>query len=226
MTTTLHNLRREPQAIAARLEIMQTLAAKYKFAQWLARVMHVRGSLLVEQGQGEEGIALMHQGLTAWQATGAVIGRTHQLTNLAKAYGSVGQTEPGRHIVSEALALMDQTGERFCAAELYRLKGELLLQQEATTETTRQTWQAAEACFHTALAVARQQQARGWELRAAMSLSRLWQQQGKCVDAYDLLAPIYGWFTEGFDTADLQDAKVLLEDLRTYNSRSQNPGVL
>jgi predicted ATPase len=103
---------------------------------------------------------------------------------------------------------VDKTGMRFCEAELYRLQGELLLAGSAAHHTE------AEACFRQALDIARHQQAKSLELRAAMSLSRLWQQQGKCTAAYDLLAPIYGWFTEGFDTADLQEAKSLLAVLR------------
>src|SRR5262249_35623766 len=99
------------------------------------------------------------------------------------------------------------TQERWTEAELYRLKGELLLKQTPPDE------QQAEACFQQALAIACQQQAKSWELRAAMSLARLWQQQGKCQEAHDLLAPVYGWFTEGFDTADLQEAKALLDAL-------------
>jgi predicted ATPase len=110
-------------------------------------------------------------------------------------------------VLAEALAQMDHTGERYHEAEVYRLKGELLLQQ-AVPDAPQ-----AEACFQQALAVARRQQAKSWELRAAMSLARLWHQQGKRVEARDLLAPIYGWFTEGFDTADLQEAKALLEML-------------
>jgi predicted ATPase len=128
---------------------------------------------------------------------------------LAEASGKGGHAEEGLHLLAEALALVESTGERWWAAELYRLKGELLLAQESK----RQKWMEAEACFQHALAVARCQQAKSWELRVAMSLSRLWQQQGKRVEARELLAPVYGWFTEGFDTADLQDAKVLLEEL-------------
>ena len=106
-----------------------------------------------------------------------------------------------------ALAAMDDTGARSHAAELYRIKGELLLRQ-AVPDAPQ-----AEACFQQALAVARRQQAKSWELRAALSLSRLWQHQGKRAEARELLAPVYGWFTEGFDTADLQEAKALLDEL-------------
>jgi predicted ATPase len=110
-------------------------------------------------------------------------------------------------VLAEALAVVDTTEESRHEAELYRLQGELLLRQ-AVPDVPQ-----AEACFQQALDIARRQQARSWELRAAMSLSRLWQRQGKCDDARELLAPIYDWFTEGFDTADLQEAKALLEAL-------------
>ena len=110
-------------------------------------------------------------------------------------------------VLAEALTLADTTGERWYAPELYRLKGELLLQQSSDNATE------AEVCFHHALDIARSQQAKSFELRAATSLARFWQQQGKRQEAYDLLAPIYGWFTEGFDTTDLQEAKTLLDAL-------------
>jgi predicted ATPase len=119
----------------------------------------------------------------------------------------VGQAEEGLNVLAEALAAAHNSGERWWEAELYRLKGELLLARSTENQTE------AEACFHQALDVARHQQAKSLELRAAMSLARLWQRQGKQTEAHDLLAPIYGWFTEGFDTVDLQEAKVLLEEL-------------
>jgi hypothetical protein len=124
-----------------------------------------------------------------------------------EAYGNSGQVEEGLCLLAEALAVVDNTGERRDVAELYRIKGELLL-QEAIPDMPQ-----AETCFQQALAIARRQQAQSWELRAAMSLCRLWQRQGKRDKARALLAPIYGWFTEGFDTADLQDAKALLDEL-------------
>jgi len=119
----------------------------------------------------------------------------------------VGQVDEGMHLLAEALAIVDTTGERHTEAELHRLRGELLLRQ-AVPEVP-----AAEACFQRALDVARHQQATSYELRAAMSLSRLWQQQGKSAEARELLAPLYGWFTEGFDTQDLREAKALLSEL-------------
>jgi predicted ATPase len=159
------------------------------------------------QGQGTEGLTQLCQGLDAYRATGAAFQRPHFLGMLAAVHRSLGQPEAGLTALREALALVEKTGERYYAAELHRLQGELLL-QHATPEVPH-----AEACFQQALAIARRQQAKSLELRAAMSLSRLWQQQGKRDEAQGLLAPIYGWFTEGFDTADLQEARALLEEL-------------
>jgi predicted ATPase len=147
----------------------------------------------------------MHQGLAAYRATGAELFRTYWLALLAEAYGTAGQVQEGLQALDEALALVDTNGERYWEAELYRRKGELLLQSGV--------WDAApgaEVCFQQALAVARRQQAKALELRAALSLSRLWRHQGKRAEIYQLLAEVYGWFTEGFATADLHEARVLL----------------
>jgi hypothetical protein len=127
--------------------------------------------------------------------------------SVADAHAQVGEIEEGLTLLSEAMAVANDTGERRWEAELHRLKGELLLSRSAEHDAE------AETCFHRALDVARRQEARSWELRAAVSLSRLWQREGKCADARELLAPIYGWFTEGFDTVDLQEAKALLAEL-------------
>ena len=126
----------------------------------------------------------------------------------------MGQTAEGLEALAEALATLAKSGVRWWEAELHRLRGELLLQHAVAQP------EEAEACFQQALAVARRQQAKSLELRAAMSLARLWQQQGKRAEAHALLAEVYGWFTEGFDTADLQEAKALLEALSGTGSRS------
>jgi predicted ATPase len=149
----------------------------------------------------------MRQGVAAWRATGAELVRPYFLALLAEAYGKGGQAEEGLAVLAEALEVVHHTGERWWEAELYRLKGELLLAVFAENHVE------AEACFQQALAITRRQQAKSLELRAAISLSHLWQQWGKRAEAYDLLAPIYGWFTEGFDTADLREAKALLDAL-------------
>ena len=152
-------------------------------------------------------MAQMHQGLAARQAAGSVGALAEYLTGLAEAYGRSGQAEEGLRLLAEALTWVDTTGERHFEVEVYRVKGELLLRQ-AVPDAPQ-----AEACFQQALAVARLQQAKSWELRTALSLSRLWQRQGKRAEARELLAPVYGWFTEGFDTADLQEARALLDEL-------------
>jgi predicted ATPase len=204
---TTHQLRREAPAAQEQAEVSMAFSREQGFALWVPGGTVLRGWALTEQGQIEEGIAQMRQGMTAWQATGAEVDRPYYLALLAEGYGKAGRAEEGLHVLAEALAVVDAIEERYYAAELYRLQGELLLTRSAGQHTE------AETCFHQALDVARQQQAKSWELRAAMSLSRLWQRQGKRAEAYELLAPIYGWFTEGFDTADLQEAKALLAEL-------------
>jgi predicted ATPase len=183
-----------------------TLAIEQGFPYWAARGPILRGWALAAQGQHTEGLAHMQQGLAAWRATGAGLLRSYWCALLAEVYGHVGQPQAGIDLLAETFPQMDKVGEQCWAAELYRLKGDLLLQAAADARQ-------AEACFHLALNIARRQQARAWELRAAMSLSRLWQQHGKRKEAHELLTPLYGWFTEGFDTADLQEAKALLNTL-------------
>ena len=204
-----HLFRRESQAAQAQVEAAMTLSTEHASRQYQAGRHILQGWFLAEQGHGAEGVAQMQQGLAAYRATGAELYRPYYLALLAEGYGKGGQAEEGLRVLAEALAAVDSSGERCWEAELYRLKGELLLAHE----DTRQTWLEAEACFHQALEVARHQQAKSWELRAAMSLARLWQRQGKRAEARELLAPVYGWFTEGFDTADLQEAKALLDEL-------------
>jgi predicted ATPase len=138
---------------------------------------------------------------------GAGMAVSHWLVLLAEAYGHVGQAEEGLRLLAEAVVHVDSTGEHQYAAEVYWLKGELLLRQAIPDEAQ------AETCLHQALDIGRRQQAKSLELRAALSLSQLWQQQGKRAEARELLAPIYNWFTEGFDTPDLQEAKAMLEAL-------------
>jgi predicted ATPase len=200
----LHRFRREVQAAREQAEALVTLSNQQGFAQWLAGGTMMCGWALMVQGQEGEGMAQMRHGLTAWRAMGIEAGLPYWLAMLAEAYGSTGQVEAGKRVLAKALTLVDTTEERWWEAELHRLKGGLLL--ALPTDNAAE----AETCFHQALAIARHQQARSLELRAAMSLARLWQQQDKRTDARELLAPIYGWFTEGFDTADLQEAKALL----------------
>jgi predicted ATPase len=201
---SIHQHRREADEVLARAQQVLTLATEQGFAQTVAVGTRDRGWALSMHGHLAEGIALMRQGHAAFQATGGA--RAYPFVWLAEALGKAGEADAGLHILAEGLALVEQHEERVYEAELHRLKGALLLSQASPIEE-------AEACFHRALDVARRPEAKSLELRAAMSLARLWQQQGKRTEAYDLLAPIYGWFTEGFDTADLQDARALLEAL-------------
>jgi len=205
---TFHQFRREERCTQERAEAAIILATEQGFPQWKAFGTILRGwALLAHQGQAQEGIAQITQGLIAWRATGAEILRPSFLALLAEAYGTLGEPEEGLTVLTEALTLMDTTGERAWEPELYRLKGELLLQSSSENATE------AEACFYHALDIARNQQAKSFELRTATSLARLWQQQDKRKEAYDILAPVYNWFTEGFTTADLQEAKALLDAL-------------
>lgn len=171
---------------------------------WSARATILQGWALAKQAQGEQGIAQVQQGLVAYQTTGAERGRPYYLLLLAEAYGIVGRPEAGLATLAEALAVLHKTGAHIYKAEIHRLKGERLLAQPQDNQAD------AEICFQHALDVARRQHAKALELRAAISLTRLWQQHGKYAEARELLAPAYGWFTEGFDTADLQEAKALL----------------
>jgi class 3 adenylate cyclase/predicted ATPase len=203
----LHQRRREAPAVQTQAEALLALATAQGFPLRVGFGIFWRGWALAMQGQGESGLAQMHQGLTAVVATGQIVSQPFCLVLLAEVVGHVGQVVEGLRLLAEALAALEASGRGDLLAEAYRLQGELLLRQ--TTQDAAQ----AEAYFQQALTIARRQQAKSWELRAAMSLSRLWQQQGKPDDARELLAPIYGWFTEGFDTADLQEAKVLLDAL-------------
>jgi len=188
-----------------------TLSAEQGFPDYLELGTIERSWALIEQGQGEEGIARIRKGIAAWQATGAEQRRPYHLGLLAEAYEKVGQGEEGLTVLTEALAAVDKTGERFYEAELYRLQGELTLQSRAQSQEAKV--KETEEWFHKATAIARRQSAKSLELRAVMSLSRLWQQRGKQHEAHKLLVEIYGWFTEGFDTKDLQEAKALMQEL-------------
>jgi predicted ATPase/DNA-binding winged helix-turn-helix (wHTH) protein len=203
--TRLHPWRRDVPATLTWTEALIALSTEHGFEQYLSHARLLHGWALVVQGQAEEGLDQMRQSLTAYLATGAAIWRPYFLALLAEGYGQVGATDEGLRVLAEALAGVEKTGERVWEAELHRLTGELLLRQ-AVPDTPQ-----AETCLHQALAVARQQQAKSLELRAAMSLSRLWQQQGKQDAARQLLTEVYSQFTEGFDTLDLQEAKALLE---------------
>jgi predicted ATPase len=219
----LHYLRREVGAVQERAAAAVTLSAEQDFPFWLAQGTCLQGWALAEQGQREEGIAQMHRGLSIYQATGAELGRPYWLALPVATQGQAGQTAAGLSALAEAHAAVRKSGERYYEAELYRLKGELTLQKFQVSSSTFHVphtqpsalnpQSEAEEHFHQAVTIARCQSLKSLELRAVMSLSRLWQQQGKKDKAQKMLAEIYGWFTEGFDTADLREARVLLEEL-------------
>ena len=206
MASFLHHLRREEQIVRKRAESALDLASEKGFSQWIATGVILRGWALVQQCQGAEMIAPMRQALDGWRASGAKLVVPYFLLLLAEAYAVVGNSEEGLMTVDEALSVAHNSGECWFEAEMHRLQGELLLKQEgAETEI--------EACFKRALDVAQRQSAKSLELRIVMSLSRLRQRQDRQAEAHQMLNTSYNWFTEGFDTPDLRDARVLLGEL-------------
>jgi predicted ATPase len=223
----LHPLRQEVRAAQERAEAAITLSTEQEFPLFLAWGTIMQGWALAEQGQVEEGVAQIRQGLAAWRATGAELMRSQFLAMLAEAYGKVRQAKEGLAALAEALTVVDQSGERFYESELYRLRGELTLAQSNVQSLGSSVQKEAEGCFLKAIEIARKQQAKSLELRAVMSLVRLRQQQvtdhssrntqhesrSALAEARKMLSEVYNWFTEGFDTKDLQEAKALIEEL-------------
>ena len=205
----LRMLRREAQPVRELAEAAMGYASEHGFTQQLAGTTVGYGWALAEQGHAEEGLTQLRQSFRVLLDTGAEIMRPRLSAALAGTYWKLGHIEEGLRVLREALAGAQQTGVHEHDAELYRLTGELTLQAPGSTPNINE----AEACYHTALGIARHQQAKSLELRTATSLARLWRQQGKQSEAHDLLAPVYNWFTEGFDTKDLKDAKTLLDEL-------------
>jgi predicted ATPase len=197
-------LLRESQAVQEQAEAAVTSATEQGFRFVEAGGAMLRGWALMQHGNAAEGRAHIRQGLAQWRGDRVGGNLSLWFDLLAEAYGIVGQGQEGLQVVDNALARVEEHG--VFGAALCRLKGELLLQQSPDNDE-------AATCFHQAIAIAQHQQAKSWELRAATSLAKLWQRQGKREEAYDLLAPAYGWFTEGFDTVDLKDAKALLDEL-------------
>jgi class 3 adenylate cyclase/tetratricopeptide (TPR) repeat protein len=233
----VHLFRREGQDAQAQAEALLTLAHEYGFAQWLGWGTSLQGWALVERAalsgtreQEEAGLVQTREGLAVLRATGAELWVPLFLGSLAQGYGQGGQAEEGLKVIAEALVMVEKNEECWNEAELYRLKGELTLQKEAggwrleTGPSSPQTSslkppvpsgveQEAEEYFLRAIDIAQKQQAKSLELRATVSLARLWQQQGKVAEAHQMLSEIYNWFTEGFETKDVQEAKTLLEEL-------------
>ena len=183
------------------------LAEEKDSSYWKAMGMLAQGSLLALTGKAVEAVPMLTSGLTALRSTGAILHLPWFLLSLTRAYGELGVFDSAWRCIGEAITTVDTTKERWLEAEVYRTGGEIAL------KSSEQDSAKAETYFERALTIARQQQAKSWELRAAMSLARLWRDQGKVQQARKLLAPVYGWFTEGFDTRDLKEAKALLEEL-------------
>ena len=184
-----------------------SLATEQGFEHWLALGMVLHGWAQAMQGQSDAGIAEMRRGIAAQQATGTKTHHVYFLGLLADRCGDVGCPQEGLNLLSEAWDVMEAAEAYGDKSETLRLNGQLLLQQSPDNAAE------AEACFRQAIVIAQSQQAKSLELCAAANMARLWQSQDKRQDAYDLLAPVYHWFTEGFETADLQDAKRLLDEL-------------
>ncbi|MCH9052953.1 MAG: hypothetical protein IIA72_18120 [Proteobacteria bacterium] len=202
----VHQHGRETQLAHEQAQAVISIAIEHEFPQLLGAMHVVRGWALAQQGLLEEGVDEIRAGIATWETTESKAERSYFLAVLAETLSKAGQRDEALRVLDQALDLVAETEEQWWAAEIYRLKGELLLIQEADTTEI-------EGHFHKAIEVARQQSARLLELRATTSLARLWQSQGRRQDAHDLLCPVYDWFTEGFDTADLKDAKALLDDL-------------
>jgi predicted ATPase/DNA-binding winged helix-turn-helix (wHTH) protein len=226
IATLLSQYRWERQAVLEHAEAIISLSITQEFPLWAAWATVLQGWALAREGKEKEGLAHMNQGLALCRTMGAELLQSYFLALLAETYEETGQIEEGLTVLAEALATVDRTGEHFWEAELYRLYGELSL-RIGETETgrigdkkplpgspiLRFPVSSPEGCFHKAIEVAQHQHAKSLELRATMSLARLWQRRGKKDEARQMLADIYGWFTEGFDTKDLQEAKRLLEAL-------------
>jgi predicted ATPase len=199
--------RRDVAATQAHAEALLAVAAEHRLALRAAQGRLLRGWVLAMQGEAAAGVAYLRQALAS-PDVGPESLRSYWLAVLAEAYGRAEQPQAGLQVLSEAVTLMATTAMRWWEAEVYRLQGELRLHLPSPDV------HQAEAAFLCALDIARRQQAKALELRAALSLARLWQEQGPRAAAHQLLAEIYGWFTEGFDTVDLQEAKALLAELK------------
>ncbi len=230
-TTGLYLLRQEKQMALKHVEEVRQLTTEHEFPIWATMGQILSGSALVHQGMTEQGIHQMESGIATWRAIGARISMPYFLSLLAGAYGHNGNPEKGLRLLAEALELTNNTEERWWEAELHRMKGMLTLGAREWRLETHPSSQASslkphipngvaqevEECFLKALEVARRQEAKSLELRAAVSLARLKQRQGRASEALPILEGVYTWFTEGFGTADLQDAKGLLDELRTQS---------
>jgi len=191
----------------AQADELAALADEKAALFWKAGAMTARGYAFAVAGKTSDVVQMMNSGIAAWRSTGSTMWLPLRLSQLASAHADLGQFDDAWRSIGEALTAVETTKERWWEAEINRLAGEIALKSPEPDAAK------AQAYFERALAVSRQQQAKSWELRAAMSMARLWRDQGKRDKARELLAPVYGWFTEGFDTLDLKEAKALLYEL-------------
>ena len=196
-------------AAIAQVDELIALADDRGAPYWKATGTVLRGSLFAVSGKASDAVLAISSGITALRSTGATLYEPFHLSNLAMAYADLGQLDDARRCIDDAIEKVESSKEKWCEAEVHRMAGEIALKSPAPDT------EKAERYFDRALARARQQQAKWWELRAAISMARLWRDQGKSQQARELLASIYGWFTEGFDMVDLRDAKALLDELET-----------
>ena len=183
------------------------LADEKAALSWSGLVRLNQGSVLVLTGRASDAVEVITSGIATHRSLGSTTWLPLHLSHLANAYSELGQFDSAWGCIGEAKTSIETTNERWCEAEVYRITGEVALKLPGADADRAATY------FQSALAVARKQQAKSWELRAAMSMARVWRDQGKRNEARELLAPVYGWFTEGFDTRDLKDAKALLDEL-------------
>src|SRR5262245_36268980 len=192
-----------PSPRAATSQLGWGLSDEKSFLTWKAWIMMWRGCLLALNGKSSKAVEMITSGISALRSTGATLHIPLCWPYLARAHAELGQFEQAWNTIGEGLTDVETTEYRWCESDIHRTAGEIALMAPVADETK------AEAYFEQALAVASEQQAKSWELRAAMSMARLWRDQGKRREARDLLAPMYGWFTEGFDTTDLKEAEAL-----------------
>jgi predicted ATPase len=205
VTSDTHVMSGNYEAAKARDDELLVLAEEKGAPFWKALGMMNQGALFAMIGKTSDAVRAITLGISTYRSTGSTLYMPWYSSILARAYAELGQVDDAWRCVAEAMTAVETTKERWCEAEIHRMAGEIALMQLDAPK--------AQSFFEQALAVARQQQAKSWELRAAMSLARLWRDQGKPQQARELLAPVYGWFTEGFDTRDLKEAKVLLDEL-------------
>src|SRR6516162_1158777 len=205
MRSRLLSLVGDDMALGEQADQLVSLTIEQGFRQWHAQGTIYRGWVQARNGDVAEGMTLLRSGIVAFRASGTQAWLPHFLALHASACDLAGKAEEGLSLLDEAMQIVDRTGERWLEAELYRLRGQLLLRRGHA--------EAAENRYREALRIAREQEGKLWELRAAVSLARLWHDQGRRGEARDLLSPTYRWFTEGFDTRDLREARALLDEL-------------